>query len=243
MLEGFRAVADAIDAGIEPTLILLREDLPFDRFAAQWPRALVRRVTPKLFDELAETIHPQGVLAVVPIPSIAPIATEQPLTLVADGIRDPGNMGTLLRSAAAAGVDQVLFTPSTVDPFNPKAVRAGMGAHLRLSMAPVDHEQLRRLASKRDLIALADADGERDYDQLDWTQSTALIVGGEAFGPSSIGAAVATVRVRIPLGAGIESLNAGVAGSVVLFEAARQRRHGNGDQYPGDPSTDVTANE
>ncbi len=223
-MEGWRALADALDAGVVPLLIVLREDVSSVRLPALPPEVVVRRLTTTIFDNLAQTQHPQGVLAVVPIPDIPPAQSDTPLTLVVDGVRDPGNLGTLLRSAAAAGVDQVLLTPETVDPFNPKAVRAGMGAQLRVAISFVDADELGAIMRERHIVALADAGGEVPYDAVSWGRAAALIVGGEAFGPSSIGMEVATVRIRVPLHAGMESLNAGVAGSVVLFEAARQRR-------------------
>jgi TrmH family RNA methyltransferase len=162
-----------------------------------------------------------GLLAVVPFPRLAPPARPS-LLLIADALRDPGNLGTLLRSAAASGVDAVLLAPETVDAFNPKVVRGGMGAHFRIPIVVADWAQiaLRVLGME---VWLAAAGAESLYTQVDWTKPCALIVGGEAEGVSEPATKLATGRVRIPLARGVESLNAGVAASVILFEAARQK--------------------
>lgn len=224
MLEGTRAVDDALALGAQPRLLVVRDDLardvPFDLPDGTQVRVFSRH----LFNELAGTEHPQGVLAVLPFPDLPARLSTSPLTLVADCVRDPGNLGTLLRSAAAGGVDEVLIAAGTVDPFNPKVVRAGMGAHLRVPIRPVGDDGLEAALGRHDVVAVADADGEVEYDLIDWARSVAIVIGGEAEGPSIRSAQLATVRVRIPLERGVESLNAGVAGSLLIFEAARQRR-------------------
>jgi len=168
----------------------------------------------------ADTETPQGVLAVVPFMTLSP---RPGLILILDRLRDPGNLGSILRSAEAAGVGQAILTPGTVDLYNPKVVRGAMGAHFRLPAAalhwPAIVERLAGLA-----VWLADAAGEVAYDAVDWTQPAALIVGGEAAGAGENASALATGRVRIPMAGGAESLNAAMAATVILFEAARQGR-------------------
>jgi len=147
------------------------------------------------------------------------------LLLVVDGVKDPGNMGTLLRSAAGGGACEVLLTPGTVDPFNPKCVRAGMGAHFRIPIRTCSDHDLRERLADVPSIALADAGAITDYSEIDWTGACAIVIGGEAGGASPATKSLATISVRIPLSAGVESLNAGVAGSLLIFEVARQRRN------------------
>jgi TrmH family RNA methyltransferase len=168
----------------------------------------------------ADTQTPQGVLAVVPFVELPP----QPgLILVLDRVRDPGNLGTILRSAEAAGTGQVLLAPGTVDVYNPKVVRGAMGAHFCLSVTSLEWPAIgQRLAGRA--VWLADAAGVVAYQAVDWTQPAALIVGGEASGPGQEAAALATGRVSIPMGGRAESLNAAMAATVLLFEAARQQR-------------------
>jgi TrmH family RNA methyltransferase len=141
-----------------------------------------------------------------------------------DGVRDPGNMGTLFRSAAGAGVNHLIIGPECVDPYHPKAVRAAMGAHLRIPSSYADSGEFADYCRDFPLVALADAGGNALYDSVSWQSASVMIVGGEAFGPTSESREVANVIVSIPLANGVESLNAGVAGSLLMFEAARQRR-------------------
>lgn len=224
VVEGRRAVADALAAGAAPELVLLRDDpagsdpgpaldLP--------PGTPLRRVATPLFGQLTDVVTPQGVVAVFPFPEV-PTPPGTPLLLVVDGVRDPGNLGTLLRTAAGAGATGVLLAPGTVDPFNPKVVRAAMGAHFRIPVAPLD-DQARAALFALPLRAVARADAAERYDALDWRQPAALVVGAEAAGVSPEVAALGTTGASIPLAANVESLNAAAAGAVLLFEAARQR--------------------
>jgi len=188
-------------------------------------------VEPRLLAELAHTETSQGILAVVPVPSL-PLPDAPNLVLIADGLRDPGNLGTLLRTAAAAGVDAVLLGPGTVDATNPKVVRAAMGAHFRVALRALDWAGIAELAESPGperrsapplAVWIADAAGAVDYAAVDWTAPAALIIGGEAAGPSPEAKALAGGTLRIPLASGMESLNAATAAAVILFEARRQR--------------------
>ncbi len=226
VVDGVRAIADALETGAVPRLVLLRQGDDHRAMGVSFPAGVrPRLVERRLFDRLSEVQAPQGVLAVFPFPDVRPdpsVAT--PLVLVVDRLRDPGNLGTLLRAAAGAGVDAVYLSTETVDPWNAKAVRAGMGAHFRLPLLPLDDEALRDLGDRAPLRVVARADAPRAYDAIDWTGPAALIVGGEAEGVSDRLSGWGSEAARIPLAAGVESLNAAVAGSVILFEAARQRR-------------------
>ena len=226
VVEGVRAVRDALATGAVPRLLLVRqgdEELLADvGGAADSP---VRRVEPRLFARLSDVQTPQGILAVFSIPHLHPnLDRSAPLVLVLDRLRDPGNLGTLLRAAAGAGISAVYSSPETVDPWNPKAVRAGMGAHFRIPILPLDTAAMDDLARRFPRRVVATSDAAQPYDAVDWTGPAALIVGGEAEGVSAGLTAWGTQTAAIPLAAGVESLNAAVAGAVMLFEAARQRR-------------------
>lgn len=227
VVEGVRAVNDVLAAGIVPGALYLRADMD-ERQLERLPEGVaVRRVAAGLFDELSDTAHPQGVLAVVPMleDRALPDTSIAPIVMILDRVRDPGNLGTLLRSAAGAGMDHVVIAPECVDPYHPRAVRAAMGAHYRVPFSHRSWDELDRYLVNFDLVALADADGDAEYDMVDWASTAAMIVGGEAFGPSTRARDAAASRVCIPLANGVESLNAAVAGSLLAFEAARQRRH------------------
>lgn len=232
VVEGRRAVADALALGATPRLVLLREGDEISLPDGFDPRdASVRVVAERPFNALTETVTPQGVLAVFPFPEPRPpLEDGAPLALVLDRIRDPGNLGTLLRSAAGAGVTAVYLSAASVDPFNPKVVRAGMGAHFRVPLRPLDPATVAEVRRDYPLRVLAAAAAPTRYDALDWRGAAALIVGSEAEGVGAEVAALATARAAIPLAAGVESLNAGVAGAIFLFEAVRQR-------FPGAPES------
>ncbi len=143
IVEGVRAVRDALETGATPHLVLVRADRSGEDAAADLALpagASVRYVAPRLFDRLSDVQTPQGVLAVFPLPQWSPDVegVGAPLVLVLDRLRDPGNLGTLLRAAAGAGVTGVYLTPESVDPWNPKVVRAGMGAHFRVPVFTLD---------------------------------------------------------------------------------------------------------
>ena len=226
VVEGRRAVHDALQTGAIPRLLLVRQDEPESWRDLPLPAGAQARVVERqLFDRLSDVHTPQGILAVFPFPSLTlALDDPAPLSLVIDRLRDPGNLGTLLRSAAGAGVNAVYLSPEMVDPWNPKAVRAGMGAHFRLPLITLDVGALDELRQRLPRRVIASAAATRPYDAGDWTGAAALVIGGEAEGVGPELKAWGTEEVGIPLDHGVESLNAAVAGAVILFEAARQRR-------------------
>jgi TrmH family RNA methyltransferase len=228
VVEGERLVGEALARGMQPAALLIRED---KRDYAKSLATRFREVPPfrivatRLFDSISDTVTSQGVIALLPIPQSSIPDVERPLIVVADRIADPGNLGTLIRVAAGAGADALVLTPGSVDPYNPKVVRAGMGAHFQIPLIWFDAAVRTWLTSSCANRVIADASGEADYVGIDWNEPSALIVGPET-GEFSVGArALATTSARIPLAEGIESLNAAIAGAVMLFEASRQRRN------------------
>jgi RNA methyltransferase, TrmH family len=224
--EGTRLAEEVVRAGVRPALVFYTEawgDTPAGQRLLPMLRPTDQgdwQVSEAVMAACSDTEAPQGVLAVVPFLSIAPRAG---LILILDQIRDPGNMGAILRSAEASGVGQVILAPGTVDLYNQKVVRGAMGAHFRLPVANLGWAAI-SVRLKGRAVWLADAAGETAYDRVDWTVPSALIVGGEAAGAGDEAAAQATGRVSIPMAGGAESLNAAMAATVILFEAARQSR-------------------
>jgi TrmH family RNA methyltransferase len=182
------------------------------------------KVKQELLHSLGNTETSQGILAV--LADFAIPAPEAPdFVLILDSIRDPGNLGTLLRSADAAGVQSVLLPPETTDAFAPKVVRAGMGAHFRLPIQAMDWDQIRRITDSLDLrVYLADARGQSCW-ETDLRQPLALIIGREAEGATLSAHRVAREQLGILMPGRAESLNAAVAGSLLMFEVVRQRGH------------------
>ena len=216
VLEGQRLVQDALDQGHRPQFILHTTAVRPPRHS----QALL--VDPALMRRLSDTHRPQGLLAIFPMP-YAGLPADPQLLLILDGIRDPGNLGTILRAAAAAGADAALLAPGCVDPWNPKTLRAGMGAHFRIPLAECDLSQILQRTQQLPVI-LADSHGERRYDEFDWTKPCALVIGGEARGADEPLRQLAQQRLRIPMAAADYSLNAAVAAGILLFEARRQRQ-------------------
>ena len=170
----------------------------------------------------AQTETPAGILAVVRTPTLERSKNPR-LTLVIDGVQDPGNVGALVRTAAAAAATDVCWLPGSAEPFGPKAMRAGAGAQFRIPVWPAQTAESARAALSEAKIHAAAADGTHDYSQVDWTGPQALIVGSEARGVSAPLRSLADDSVRIPISNRVESLNAAAAVAVILFEAARQR--------------------
>lgn len=229
LVEGARLVGDAWRAGVRPERVFvqpdaLRADSPvhdlLQRMAAE--RVEIDEVSERVLADLVETVTPQGIVVVVPKPALA-LPAHATLLLALDGIRDPGNAGTLLRSAEAVGCEGVLFGPGSVEPWNGKVIRAAMGAHFRLPIIEIaSWEEAKALAP--DLAwYVAAGEASLSYDAVAWRNPSLLVVGSEATGASDEVRNRATA-IAIPMRGDTESLNAAVAGSVILFEAALQRK-------------------
>lgn len=189
-------------------------------------RAPIIEVSDEVMTEMADTVTPQGILAVAETPNLlrrSGEASDAPaFFLIPDQVRDPGNLGTMLRTAWAAGVSHVLLPPGAVDPTNPKVVRAGMGAHFHVPIHKMGWSELWEWVGEA-RIWLAEANRGQSYDEVDWRGDVALVVGGEASGAGEHARRTAEY-VHIPMASGVESLNAAIAAAILLFEAARQRR-------------------
>lgn len=181
-----------------------------------------RPVSDAVMAAMSDTVTPAGVLAVLPMIAL-PLPEKPTFLLIMDRIRNPGNLGTICRTAAAAGVEGILLAPGTVDFYNPKVVRGGMGAHLRLPVQEASWTDIAAVTSGMP-VWLAAASGAIEYTDVNWREPTALIIGSEARGGGEKAVRLATGRVSIPMHAATESLNAAVAAGILLFEVARQRR-------------------
>jgi TrmH family RNA methyltransferase len=226
-LEGVRLVEDALSAGWQPRLVFHTTELSSRGVElVSRCRALgaeVEEIDPRLLKSVVDTENPQGLAGIFTL-SRLPLPAQADFLVVADGLRDPGNLGTLLRTAEAAGAQGVLLTPGTVEAFAPKVLRAGMGAHFRLPVQAMEWEQLARTLKPRLRVYPADAEAGADYTRLDLREPLALVIGAEAEGVSPQMRALADGFIRIPMPGRAESLNAAVAAGVLLFEVVRQRR-------------------
>ncbi len=224
LVEGPRFINDALATGAIPTLLAYSEAQASDADWLEIPGVPFRILDDQLFSSISDTVASQGVVAIFPIPALEPPAGRNPFLLIVDGVQDPGNLGTLIRSAAGAGATQVVALTGTVDPWAPKTVRAAAAAHFLVPVVTMSATELADRLPHPCLLAAADASGTTFYDECDLTGPVAVIVGSEGNGLSPTTLMLDPLLVSIPLASRLESLNAAVAGSIVLFEASRQRR-------------------
>ncbi|MEW5920607.1 MAG: RNA methyltransferase [Bacillota bacterium] len=236
ILEGVHLLREALNAGIAIEAVLFT--------SAFWAEAENRELLAQLrgtrrcqlsdsvFNSIAQTESPQGVGAIAHIPSLMKEnfwRKHDLFLLVLDRIQDPGNLGTIIRAAAAAAVDGVMLLPGTADPTNPKALRAGMGGNFYL---PVIHANIfpnwpTFFKEQGIRLVAADPGGDIPYYKLAFETPTALVIGNESKGVNAQLLEMAAVRTYIPMTGSIKSLNAAMAATLFIFERQRGRNAAN----------------
>jgi RNA methyltransferase, TrmH family len=224
VVEGTRWLRELAQNGLTPRALYATpawgESAEGQELAATF-NADVTLVDEPVMAAMSDTESAPGVLAVLPI-APRPLPAQPTLLLIIDALNNPGNLGTILRTAAAAGADGVLLGPDNVDPYNPKTIRGSMGAIVRLPILATNWEVIHRLVSGM-AVWLAVAQDGTAYSDVDWRVPSAILIGSEAFGAGVQAERLATGPVTIPMRDATESLNAAVAAGILLFEAARQR--------------------
>lgn len=185
-------------------------------------------VSKEVFQKMSDTKTPQGILAVVKKPKyqLEDYLEHNPLLVLLEDIQDPGNLGTIMRTAEGAGVTCVVMSRDTVDLYNPKTIRSTMGSIFRVPFLYVDNiRDTMKLLSKKDITTYAaHLKGEKYYDQFSYQKGTAFLIGNEGNGLQKETADAADTYLKIPMQGKLESLNAAVATALLIYEAARQRR-------------------
>ncbi len=207
-IEGEHLLEEALRSGMVFKTVFIAESREIPRIV---PRGVeVLRLTDEIFEAVVETQSPQGVAALLVPPGreFEDLLHGVPLILIAAGLQDPGNLGTLVRSAEAFGATGVLTTPGTVSAWNQKALRASVGSILK--------------ARGVHLLAAVGADGV-DAQTVDFAGACAIMIGNEGAGLAQEWLDLADAQVTIPCPGPVESLNASIAGSLLLYEASRQR--------------------
>ncbi len=232
VLEGVRLISDALAAGYLPTFVIFTRDAVArggERPGEALYQALLAKdvlcleTTPEVLNHAADTQSPQGMIAVLPMPTMPlPSPNKLSLVLILDAVADPGNLGTILRAAAASGADAVMLAPGCVDPYNPKALRSGMGAHFRIPLIQAPWSDIASQVAHM-TVYLADSEGTPEYTVVNWAKPAAVIIGGEARGADQTARQLARDMISIPMANQAESLNAAIAAAVILFEIRRQR--------------------
>lgn len=187
-------------------------------------------VSESVMKEISDTMTPQGVLALVRMEERSIdefMKKEHPLILVLENIQDPGNLGTILRTAEGAGVDGVIMSRDTVDIYNPKVIRSTMGSVFRVPFVYTDHlqEVLHRMEKNQIITYAAHLDGT-NYTRESYCAGTAFLIGNEGNGLSRELAEAACKKIRIPMCGKVESLNAAMASGLLVYEVRRQRQEG-----------------
>jgi TrmH family RNA methyltransferase len=223
LAEGLRLVEDGVAAGWRPLKLVISPPLLSPgamEKVGQWdfPRL---ELAPDLMAQAGDTETSQGIMAIFPLPARGLKDIEGDLVLILDGIRDPGNAGTLLRSAAAAGVNGVLAVSGTVDLSSPKVVRASMGGIFRVPWVAnlAASELLQWVEAEEYRLIGMEPRGGTPFHRYDYSGKLALVVGSEAHGVSPEIAGACAHSLTIPMPGGQESLNAAMAATLVLYQA------------------------
>jgi RNA methyltransferase, TrmH family len=236
LLEGPRLIADALDAGVSIDTALAADEAEAGGRARAGVAAVATRLRAagaRVHDASARVVQAagdvatsQGIVALARRPDLADLAcldNEDLVLLVADGIADPGNLGTMIRTAVAAGATAVAITGEAADPFLPKTVRATMGTVFRIPLIDVTVSTLASAVAARGVaVFVADARADLDYTQARLVPPLAIVVGNEVDGPDVRWRESGTM-IRVPLLGPVESLNAAIAAGVLLYEYVRRR--------------------
>jgi TrmH family RNA methyltransferase len=225
-IEGEHLLEEAVKSGQALKTVFVSERREVPEFV---PRGVeVVRLANDVFQSCVETQTPQGVAALLvpPVSSVDEMLRGNPLILIAVGLQDPGNLGTLVRSAEAFGATGVMTTPGTVSVWNQKAIRASAGSVFRVPVASADAAGMEVLEQQGVRLLAALKDNAAAIDEAVLMGPIAFLIGNEGAGLSEDWVRMADERVTIPCPGWVESLNAAVAGSLLLYEASRQRRLG-----------------
>jgi TrmH family RNA methyltransferase len=234
LIEGLHLIESAIRAGAEIDRVFFTDSFSARREGGEMLKTLAKtnrsmfQVGPRLLNKIADTETPQGVVAVVTYSSLALDQLrldDPPLIAVADGIQDPGNLGTIIRTSDAAGADGVLLLPGTCDPFMSKTVRATAGSIFNIPVVHTDRPDLLEwISEKRIHLAVTAADAPKSVFDVDLDVPVAFVFGNEARGVSERLRKAADLVVKIPIHGKTESLNVATSAAICLYEAVRQRR-------------------
>lgn len=228
LVEGYRLVEELLASAFTVEAVLWdagTDNLPESLEAQiQDKGARLYELSSPAFAAVSDTVTPQGVLAVVHLPKLEPAYPD--LVVVLDGLQDPGNVGTLLRSADGFSVKELVCHKGTADPFSPKVVRASMGGLFRVTVLSTDAvEYIRNWSAKypQGQVLYSAASAETACHEVDFPRPTLVVVGSEATGVSADLVENSHQGVRIPMAGATESLNAAMAGSILMYEMFRQR--------------------
>ncbi len=229
-LEGPNLIEGALNAGLVPEVVFYTND-----YYEKEGKQLISRLSPatkrvvlteELFGQLAETDNPRAIAAILPLQReevLPEKITDSKLVMILDRLQDPGNMGTIIRTAAAAGVEMIYYTRGSVDPFSPKVLRSTAGLIFHLPVVLLDNltSKLHELKQQGIKIVAASKNGQSLW-QADYGAKTAVIIGNEAGGISEELLDLADLKVAVPVDEPVESLNAAIAAAIITYEIKRR---------------------
>lgn len=234
IVEGIKLVAEAIDENADVNCIVVCEDCVNDgtldkKLLYEIAKFKCIYVTEKIFNTLTDVSNPQGILAVIDREQKnMNIDYTQDFIVVLDGIQDPGNLGTILRTVDSAGLNQIILSKETADSFNPKVVRSTMGGIFRVNIIKSDNliRTLKDLQHKGFEIVVTSLDTNNSIYDINYNKKV-VVIGNEANGVSKEVQELANKKVKIPMLGKTESLNAGVAAGIMIYEYVRGKVKGN----------------
>jgi RNA methyltransferase, TrmH family len=222
-IEGDHLLEEALRSGMVLKTVFVSERRVVPEMVPRGVETL--RVSEEVFESVVETRSPQGVAALMvpPVFEIEDLLQGTPLILIAVGLQDPGNLGTLVRSAEAFGATGVVTTPGTVSAWNQKALRASVGSVFRVPVVSATADEVSGLKARGVRLLAAVGSDDVAAQDVDFGGGCAVMIGNEGAGLGAEWIAMADGLVTIPCPGPVESLNAAVAGSLLLYEASRQR--------------------
>lgn len=223
-IEGLRFIKEALVNKVEIKYIIISDKLinSIDiNLLGEIPTIYL--ATDKIIKELSDTSSPQGIIAVLPYLSLKPKKKFDKI-LILDALRDPGNMGTIIRTADATNIDGIIMSKDCVDIYNPKVLRSTMGSIFRVYISRVENlvDTIIKLKCEGMDVLAAHLGASRNYFDIDFRKNVAVVIGNEANGISDEVSKVCSDLIKIPMIGEIESLNAGVSASIILYEILRQ---------------------
>ena len=229
VVEGIRMYAEAPADQVEQVYVAEHFLASHPEISQKYPGCEV--VADSVFESVSDTRTPQGILCLVKqvprdIHKVLELHKEAPFFVILEDIQDPGNLGTIIRTAEGAGVDGIILSANCVDIYNPKTIRSTMGSVFRMPLVYAEdmNSTLGVLKENHIRTFAAHLSGKQNYDMEDYTSGTALLIGNEGNGLSDNLTAMADELVKIPMCGQVESLNAAMAAGILMYETARQRR-------------------
>ena len=222
IVEGIKMVKEAISENQEIELIAIREDFKID---FDTKKIKIVTISNKIFNDISDVKTPQGILAVIKKNQNNQIETNSDYILALDSLQDPGNMGTIIRTADSANINQIIINKTIVDPYSPKVIRSTMGAIYRTNIIEVEDLKatLKEMKSKGFQIITTDLKATQSIYDINYNNKTVVVIGNEANGVSQEILQTADKKVIIPMLGKTESLNASIAASIMIYEYVRQK--------------------